>query len=239
MKKAVYKIENQINHKIYIGETSNPEKRFRDHINKEEKYVSLIHKAIKKYGKENFSFEVIGWYENWQEMEQYYINLYRCKTPYGYNIEDGGGQPPIHRGENHPNSSLTQEQADKIIEQFLDWKIPRKTVISNNRITEDIARHIINGDSWRKEELEYPLRPKEKELDNYRALYIQWLCCTSDKPLNQLGGLVGWGKSSAKMINQGNNHYNDKLKYPIRNNKEFNYKVLSQETCIDYLRFGE
>jgi group I intron endonuclease len=239
MKKAIYKIENKITHKIYIGETSNPDRRFKEHINRKEPYTSLIHRAIKKYGEGNFSFEIIGWYENWKEMECYYIDYYKSKVPYGYNIANGGGSPPIHKGETHPKASISQEQADKIIDQFLDWKIPRKTIIKNNKITENIARHIISGDAWKREGMEYPLRPQETILNQYRVLYIQWMCCSSDLPLNQLGALVGWGRSSAKMINQGNNHFNAALKYPIRNNKEYNKKVLSQETCIDYLRFGE
>lgn len=239
MKKAIYKIENNINHKIYIGETKRPEKRFQEHINRKEPYTSLIHRAIVKYGKQNFTFTILGWYENWQEMEQYYINFYRSKVPYGYNIVDGGGQPPEHKGENHPNAFLTQEQADQIINDLLNWKLPRKTIINKYKVTENIIRHIIDGSAWKKEELSYPLRPTEQKLNEYRALYIQWQCCNSDIPLNQLGSLVGWGRSSAKMINQGKNHYNEKLKYPIRNNKDFNVKVLSQETCIDYLHFGE
>lgn len=239
MKKAIYKIENLINHKIYIGESSDPPRRFKEHCNNNCKYISLIHKAIVKYGKENFSFEVIGWFENWKEQEEYYIQYYKSRVPYGYNIAKGGGEPPILQGENNPNHSITQQKADEIIKQFLDWKIPRKTIIANNHITQDIARRIIEGSAWRKANLQYPLRPPEAQLNKYRALYIQWLCCTSDEPLNQLGKKVGWNKSSAKMINQGNNHFNEKLKYPIRNNKEYNKKILSQETCIDYLHFEE
>ena len=239
MKKAIYKIENKINHKIYIGQSNNPKRRFKEHINREEKYNSLIHKAIKKYGEENFTFEIIGWYENWEEMEQYYIEYYKSKIPYGYNIEDGGNQPPRHVGESHPMAFITQAQADILIDQFLDWRIPRKTIIHNNKITENIARHIIDGTAWKREGVTYPLRPKEKELDIYRAKYIQWLCCTSTESLNNLGSKVGWGRSAAKMINQGNNHYDERLRYPLRNNKDYNIKVLSQDTCIDYLHFGE
>lgn len=32
MKKAIYKIENKINHKIYIGQSIHPEQRFQQHI---------------------------------------------------------------------------------------------------------------------------------------------------------------------------------------------------------------
>ena len=239
MKKAIYKIENLINHKIYIGQSKDPIRRFQQHCFKKEKYKSLINEAINKYGKENFSLEILGWFDNYNEKEKEYIKQYRSLAPYGYNISLGGEDPPILKGKNNPNAIITEEIANKIIEQLLDWKIPRKTIIANNKVTQDIVRHINEGNSWKKDNITYPIRPEEKVLNEYRAMYIKWMCCTSNLPLNQLGALVGWGRSSAKMINQGNNHYDDRLKYPIRMYKDYNKSILSQEACIDYLHFGE
>lgn len=239
MRKAIYKIENLINHKIYIGQSTNPNRRFKEHCNCNINYKSLIHDAIVKYGKDNFSLEVLGWFEDYNDKEKYYINYFHSLTPYGYNIAHDGENPPILKGENNPSSKISNEKADKIISQLLDWRIPRKTIASNNKVTQDIIRHINEGESWRRQNLSYPLRPQEKILNEYRVKYIQWKCCSSDIPLNQLGALVGWGKSSAKMINQGKNHFDERLKYPIRNNKNYNKKILEQETCIDYLRFEE
>lgn len=200
---------------------------------------SPIHKAFRKYGKENFSLEILGWFEDYNEKEKEYIIKYNSKVPNGYNVQPGGNEPPVLKAENNYNTKITRELADMVIQDILDWRIPRKTIVKTRGITSDIFRHINEGNSWRKEELIYPLRPSEKELDEYRALYIQWFCCSSDIPLNNIGAKVGWNRSSAKMINQGNNHFDERLKYPIRNNRDYNKKILSQETCIDYLHFGE
>lgn len=240
MQKAIYKIENKLNHKIYIGQSMDPERRFREHCGqKQMKYSSLIQDAIQKYGKENFTFEVLGWFEDYNEKEIYYISFYRSLAPYGYNLHPGGNDPPHYKGELNPHSTITQQIADKIIEQLLDYRIPKKTIVANNKVTADIVRHINEGDSWKKDGLTYPLRPNEAVLDKYRALYVQWLCCTSTIPLNHIGAKVGWARSSAKMINWGKNHFRADLKYPIRNNAEYNKIILSQEACIDYLHFGE
>ena len=64
MKVYIYKITNLINNKIYIGQTINIEERWRHHReipyrkNSKEKNRQL-YRAIKKYGLDNFKFEVI------------------------------------------------------------------------------------------------------------------------------------------------------------------------------------
>lgn len=173
MKKAIYKIENKINHKIYIGQSKEPKRRFKTHCYRSEKYDSLIHKAIKKYGKENFSFEILGWFEDYNDKERYYIKYYRSLTPYGYNVQPGGEEPPHYSGENNPFAKISNEQAERIITALQDWRIPRKTIVHNEKVTQDIIRHVNDGTSWKKDNLIYPLRPTEKELNKYRALYVQ------------------------------------------------------------------
>ena len=42
MKKAIYKITNKVNHKIYIGQSSQPEERFKQHCYSLTTYKSLI-----------------------------------------------------------------------------------------------------------------------------------------------------------------------------------------------------
>ena len=78
MKKSIYKITNLINNKIYIGQSVSPYKRFAQHcINHGVKGgknsdTSLINLAIRKYGKENFSFEIMEEdIENYNEREKY------------------------------------------------------------------------------------------------------------------------------------------------------------------------
>lgn len=91
----------------------------------------------------------------------------------------------------------------------------------------DILRHINEGSSWHDDNETYPLRPGEKELNEIKADKIINLLITSDIPMNQLGSMFGWGRSSAKMINWGRNHHRDNLIYPIRNHKEENKAILN------------
>lgn len=89
----IYKITNLINDKCYVGKTKHESViRWRDHINGYHP-SSLIHKAIVKYGVENFSFEVVESNVSEAELnmvEMFYIHKFNSKTPNGYNLTDGG-----------------------------------------------------------------------------------------------------------------------------------------------------
>lgn len=88
MKKWIYKITNNINGKIYIGQSVSPARRFNSHISGT--LNSAIHNAIKKYGEENFSFDIIeGPIQNYNEREIYWIKFYDSYNT-GYNRTIGG-----------------------------------------------------------------------------------------------------------------------------------------------------
>lgn len=91
----IYKITNNLNNKVYIGQTiQKPIERFYQHCAKKcDKYIlnMVIHKAIFKYGKDNFTFEVIEEVPKQQlnEREEYWIKYYNSYTD-GYNSTKGG-----------------------------------------------------------------------------------------------------------------------------------------------------
>lgn len=225
--KAIYKIENKINHKIYIGQSNNPQRRFEEHCYVKTKYRSLIHEAIVKYGKENFQFEIIEWCEDFDEKEQYYINFYRSLVPNGYNICKGGQSPPTGKGEDNNFAKISNEIANNIKKDLKNWNLPKKSIQKKYNVSFDIIRHINEGSSWFDENETYPLRPNETELNKIKAQKIIEDLILTNVPMNQLGAKYGWGRSAAKMINQGINHHNEKLIYPIRNNKEKNKAILN------------
>lgn len=86
----VYLITNIENKKQYVGITKfSIEERFLQHTKK----GFLLTEAIQKYGKENFSIELIEKVESAErtyELEIFYIQKYNTKVPNGYNLTDGG-----------------------------------------------------------------------------------------------------------------------------------------------------
>lgn len=88
----IYKITNRINGKVYIGQTTMSLKnRWKCH--KSSKDACVFHKAIKKYGAENFTVEQIDVAADADELnlkEKYWIAHYNSMIPNGYNSTDGG-----------------------------------------------------------------------------------------------------------------------------------------------------
>jgi len=98
----IYKIYNDVNDKIYIGQTRRfIAERFSKHIsdafNRDDNMA--LHAAIRKYGRENFHICEIECIKcdskdelvrRLNEREVYNIVLYNSKSPNGYNVSTGG-----------------------------------------------------------------------------------------------------------------------------------------------------
>lgn len=99
----IYKIENKINGKIYIGKTLKTiEERWREHckdFQRERCEKRPLYSAMNKYGIENFIIEEVEQCEEsiLSEREKYWIEYYGS-FKYGYNATIGGdGKPYIDR----------------------------------------------------------------------------------------------------------------------------------------------
>ena len=84
----IYKFTNEINNKSYIGQTNNIKTIYNSHIKC--KRNDPFHNALRKYGLENFNFEILHTIEDdcpeiikdeLNKLEQYYILLESSKYP--------------------------------------------------------------------------------------------------------------------------------------------------------------
>lgn len=85
---GIYKITNKINQKCYIGKSIDIERRFKKHqtdalwvSDKNFKYNYPLYQAFRKYGIENFSFEILEECkeEELDTKEQFYYDLFQPK----------------------------------------------------------------------------------------------------------------------------------------------------------------
>lgn len=85
---------------MYIGQSINrPRERYAlhksNHLNpNSHEYNSVIHRAMRKYGFNNFEYRILAQeiedIEILNELEIYYIKFFNCQIPNGYNVQPGG-----------------------------------------------------------------------------------------------------------------------------------------------------
>ena len=91
---GIYRIQNNINGKSYIGQSVNIERRWKDEKKMKDTNDHLT-KSFLKYGIDNFTFSVIEEckVEELDEKEQFYIEKYKTNDPnFGYNMNSGGSK---------------------------------------------------------------------------------------------------------------------------------------------------
>ena len=110
---GIYKIENKINGKIYIGQSNNIQRRFQEHQTKGTSSRIPVDIAIQKYGKDNFTYTVIEetTIDKLNQAEEFWINYFNSIET-GYNCSKGGEQQSI--GENNGKAKLTEQDVIEI-----------------------------------------------------------------------------------------------------------------------------
>ena len=224
MEKSIYKITNLINNKIYIGQSKHPFKRFQEHCNRSENYTSLINYAINKYGKDNFSLEIIeNNIEDYNEKEKYWIQYYNCMAPKGYNIQEGGEQPPVFYGEDNILTKHSYEQVALAKYLLKNTDMDKEKIAKESGYKDKSAIDRINtGVIWFDPDETYPLRKDflGKVSTKERWLKIVDYLENTDLTHKEIGQLCGVGRSTVTAINRGQNgenwgkEYN--IDYPIR-----------------------
>ena len=151
----IYKISNNINSKVYIGQTTRTiQERFSEHKNFAKNGSNfLIHKNMRKNGIENFFVEKIEECPNnlLDNRERYWIQYYNSYYN-GYNATTGG------------NNVLMQKALPNFEQVYQDYVIENKTV-------QQIAKkYDICDESVRKILKRNGIQIKKKSLYNYKEV---------------------------------------------------------------------
>lgn len=145
---GIYKITDNINGKIYIGQSNNIQRRFSEHQNRGATSRIPVDVAIQKYGKENFNFEIIEEcsIEQLNQKETYWITYFNS-IENGYNCSVGGDQQSI--GSSNGRAILTENEV-KFIRTAYNNHERRKDVYEHfkDKITFSSFARIWDGSSW-------------------------------------------------------------------------------------------
>lgn len=158
---GIYKIENKLNGKCYIGQSTDIERRWKAHkiigFNKNShNYNYPLYKAIRKYGIENFSFSVIEKCKKEQlnEKEQKWIEYYDSFNN-GYNQTLGGEQDRFP----------TPPNVLQAIKDLKETTLTFEEIADKNQISYDMLTRINRGKFWNQNDETYPIRSKKKRIE--------------------------------------------------------------------------
>lgn len=145
---GIYKITNKINGKIYIGQSNNIKRRISEHQYKGDSSRVLIDHVIKKYGWDNFTYEVVEECDSSKlnERETYWIQFYHSNET-GYNMNLGGDFQS--QGENNGRAILTEEEVREIRTAYANHQ-RRKEVYKKyaDKISFDTFASVWDGTTW-------------------------------------------------------------------------------------------
>ena len=156
---GIYKITNLINGHCYIGKTNNFKRRKDDHFRLaiatgHKEYNKTLYQAIRKYGQENFSFEIIEELENYSisgEREKYWIKYFDSYNN-GYNESEGGDGGSIRghcQGSENGRAILNEQDVIYIRTKFKEGCSRQECYeLFKNKITLGGFARIWNGLTW-------------------------------------------------------------------------------------------
>lgn len=183
---GIYKATNIINGKVYIGQSKDIYKRWNEHRirpfnpNRDD-YDCVFYRAIRKYGIDNFNFEIIEECkkEELNKKEKYWIKYYNSflgfKNCNGYNMTLGGQNVVPH--------ILTYPQVEEIQNLLLTTRINQTEIGNKYGISQVSVSQINRGIIWYNEDLDYPLRKnkttKKKCIDCGKEIEYRSTRCKS------------------------------------------------------------
>lgn len=171
---GIYKITNKTNEHCYIGQSRDIFKRWSDHTTaafnpNDKSYEYPLYRAMRKYGKENFTFEILEecLIEQLNKKELFWIKEFSPT----YNQTIGGDYQVIPQ-------KLSYEQVKEIqniLIQDIQGEISHQELANKYGVSKDTIRDINVGRTWKTDSLIYPLHYSKFDADNPNKK--KYFCC--------------------------------------------------------------
>lgn len=216
----IYCITNTINGKKYVGKTNGPDRRWKDHrslCNKIDglQYEKLLYRAMRKYGVDNFTYELLQKYgsdnEALDDEDRWIDKLQSRVSQHGYNCTKGGAGPDRRKAKRKTRKKVfaTEETKKKMSkgkteshkEKRLPW-LPRLNELhaqglTNKQISDETGLAVATIRKWLRE---IGLRSNQFKLD--RQLIAPEVIRLSDtgKTVEEISILSGTSKKSVRRI---------------------------------------
>ena len=234
MEKYIYEVLNNLNQKRYIGQTTSPTRRFREHkrLGGSEEKEKILYRAIAKYGVENFSFNIIeGPLKNYNEREKYWIKFYNTYVgwmdSWGYNMTEGGEEPPHPKGEDHHYAVHSWDDIEKIMSLLKNTKTSVLEIAKTFNYSRSAIERINSGKIWHIDDIDYPIRKEiTSDFKKQRAELIKYDLLNTNLTQKEIGEKYNVGRSTVTAINRGQNFKDIDIDYPIRKTNQQSKPIL-------------
>ena len=193
---GIYEIRNIVTNDIYIGASKNIKRRFCEH--KSPKKIRTgnneIYKAIRRYGLENFQFNIIESCDpkDLFKREEYYISLLKPK----YSMNNGGKGNPGHMVNSDSRNILSQKLKHVWNQKTDDEK---EFIIKNNlkgpskghevsRTTRDKIRNKLKNrimSEEQKKKISISLKGKQRTNESHKKIVIATKITNNEKIIFQ------------------------------------------------------
>lgn len=214
----IYKYTNKINGKIYIGQTKQQLKiRHYKHLTQLNDNT-YFHRAIKKYGINNFILEIIEDdipLDQLDEKERYWIKYFDSY------FTSGKGYNEIKGGQWGASSQLLFGSQEEEIKQKLknNLELSLTEIANQYNVSLSCISNINVGKTFYDKNINYPIRktPTKSEMTQETANKIILLLQTTNKTQEEIALDVGIHAYTVGEINRGKNSWCPiNLSYPIR-----------------------
>lgn len=238
IKKDIYVIKNDINNKLYVGQSIDVEERFRSHC-KNNTDNSLIDDAIQKYGKRHFYYKILeSQVENYDEREQHWIKELNSQTPNGYNVMAGGSNPPTYYGDDSPSAKISDEDVKQLKWDLANTALSLLDLAHKYQISKRQILRINQGISRCDLSEHYPIRKNpnlngklsEEDVDSIIEILKYTYRFNGD-----IAREFGVEVHAISRINEGIAHHKENVKYPIRNWKSSGEILFTYEQVTDII----
>ena len=230
--KVIYIYTNNINGHQYIGQTNNIKKRFNGHKSdsynmNSHSYNYPLHNAIRKYGINNFTFEVLEsglTQEEANEREKYWIQKKKTHVSQGgYNISLGGDGCLLERISweklKERGRVFTGEEIELIQNKLINGEKYNDIIkYFAPRLTRSFLSNLNKGVNYKNPSLNYPLKKDFSGERGFTKEEIKQIKedIKSKKTYSEIQ--QKWGIKSAgflSMVNSGKYYFDPLEKYPL------------------------
>ena len=130
----IYQIINETNQKSYIGKTTkNIEKYIKNHFRAKES-KKFLHRAIRKYGKEKFSWKILwsgfATHDHLNYLELFFIAYYNTFKGIGYNCTPGGDGAAFGQDNPFSKTNMSKEKRKEMDQRAANTRKERGTNIT-------------------------------------------------------------------------------------------------------------